>query len=121
MTPRTVTVRLVARRSRFARLGIVARLVIGGALIVAALVVGAVRSDARPVVEPITSARMPACSFDDGSGTGRRPCVWDARHMGNGLGDSFVAIPVYPFRGTDPVIRYVSHHRAHRLAFGGVR
>lgn len=37
------------------------------------------------------------------------PCVWDARHMGNGTGNSFVVRPLS--------VRYVSHHRAHVLAY----
>lgn len=99
------------------------------ATVTAAVLTVAPSADAMPPgpgmvpVAPVTAdpGTRPACRWDDGSGTGRRPCVWDARHLGNGLGDSFLAIPVYPFRGADPVIRYLSHRRAHRLLFGAVR
>lgn len=33
----------------------------------------------------------PECRYEDGSGQ-RRTCVWDARHMGNGKGRSFLSI-----------------------------
>lgn len=62
---------------------------------------------------------VPACRYDDGSlPAGAWRCVWDARHMGNGYGDSFVA---FRQESGDPRIWYVSHRRAHRLMVGGVR
>lgn len=67
----------------------------------------------------LTVRPVPACRYDDGSlPRGAWRCVWDARHMGNGFGDSFVA---YRSAGADPRIWYVSHRRAHRLMVGGVR
>lgn len=77
--------------------------------------------DGPRAVSAVAVATRPACRWDDGSGTGHAPCVWDGRHLGNGVGRSFLAIPVYPFRGHDPIIRYVSHRAAHRMLFGGVR
>lgn len=50
------------------------------------------------------------CKHEDGSGQAR--CVWDARHMGNGSGDSLII----RHGGTDDArYRYVTHKRAHRL------
>lgn len=50
------------------------------------------------------------CRTEDGSG--QRVCVWDARHAGNGVGDSFIA-----FRGGTDRARYVyvRHAVAHAL------
>jgi hypothetical protein len=45
------------------------------------------------------------CRQEDGPG----PCAWDARHMGNGRGDSFI------IRTRNGPIRYVSHRLAHVL------
>jgi hypothetical protein len=42
---------------------------------------------------------------------GDNDCVWDAVHMGNGIGHSYIATK------SGRVI-YISHARAHRLAFG---
>jgi len=46
------------------------------------------------------------CEYEDSRG-----CVWDAKHMGNGKGDSFRA-----FKGGE--VRYITHARAHRILFG---
>lgn len=51
-----------------------------------------------------TADRTPPCQYEDGPGR----CVWDARHMGNGEGDSFVM-------HKDGSVNYVTHRRAHRL------
>lgn len=56
------------------------------------------------VPEPATFPHR-ACPDDDGDSINR--CVWDARHMGNGLGDSFY---VHNHR-----VHYVTHWRAHHL------
>ena len=45
------------------------------------------------------------CAYEDGPG----PCVWDARHRGNGVGKSFVV-------RRDGRVVYVTHRRAHRLS-----
>jgi hypothetical protein len=55
---------------------------------------------------------LPACKYDDGSGSRSVACVWDARHMGNGEGKSFVAIKINKER----LIVRVSHKVAHALA-----
>lgn len=48
----------------------------------------------------------------------RAPCVWDAKHMGDGKGRSFII-------GWSGVLagdyRYISHKRAHRLAQQWIR
>jgi len=60
-------------------------------------------------VEPANNVQ--ACKWEDGSG--QRHCVWDARHMGNGGGRSFIALD----GGTDRAVYvYISHKRAHRLS-----
>ncbi len=51
-----------------------------------------------------------ACKFEDGSG-GRRPCVWDARHRGNGQGRSVII----DRRGR---AHNISHATAHRSLHG---
>ena len=56
--------------------------------------------------------RMAACAAEDGGPV--LPCVWDARHRGNGAGRSFVV-------RRDESVRYVTHRRAHKLTHGGVR
>lgn len=54
--------------------------------------------------------RTPPCEYEDGSGQAR--CVWDAKHMGNGKGNSILI----KHGGTDKgKIIKISHGRAHRL------
>jgi hypothetical protein len=101
--------------------GALAAVVAAVVLSVAPMAGAEAHDDDGHAVTMAAASLMAPCKWDDGSGSGRRPCVWDARHMGNGIGRSFVAIPVFPFRGTDPVVRYVSHRKAHRYAFGSVR
>lgn len=57
---------------------------------------------------PATAHAVPhkPCKHEDSTG-----CVWDARHMGNGAGKSFIA-------RRDGTITYVTHRRAHRLIHG---
>lgn len=43
------------------------------------------------------------CRYEDS-----RHCVWDAKHMGNGGGKSFIAT-------RDGKVIYISHRLAHRL------
>lgn len=46
------------------------------------------------------------CKYEDSTN-----CVWDAKHMGNGGGRSFVATgPRF-----NPTITFVSHRLAHRM------
>lgn len=53
---------------------------------------------------------VPACEFEDGSGQAK--CIWDARHMGNGEGNSLIIRN----GGTDEAqYKVISHRRAHRL------
>lgn len=54
--------------------------------------------------------RVPCATEDSHPDQG---CVWDARHMGNGLGRSFV------IQRSGRLV-FVSHARAHALLFGGV-
>lgn len=48
---------------------------------------------------------MRPCATDEAEGVF---CVWDARHMGNGVGRSFKI-------GREGKFKYISHRRAHRL------
>lgn len=75
---------------------------------IAAAVV-AVATLAAPANATDGGTRVP-CASEDAAG----PCVWDARHMGNGEGRSFVV------RASGRVV-YVSHARAHALMFGGTQ
>lgn len=52
--------------------------------------------------------QVDACANDEWVGT---PCVWDARHQGNGKGDS-----LRYFKGGK--VKVITHHRAHRLQEG---
>ncbi len=61
--------------------------------------------------EPHPGARP--CNHEDGSGD-PLPCVWDARHMGNGAGRSYV---LYRNEPGDVRINYVTHRWAHRLVW----
>lgn len=60
----------------------------------------------------LTPAAKPLgpCVQEDSPG----PCVWDARHMGNGIGKSFLALPPSKGHNGGRVI-YLSHTEAHRL------
>ena len=54
--------------------------------------------------------RFLPCKYEDGSGQAR--CVWDAKHSGNGRGQSLKII-----NGGEDDARYIeiTHRRAHRL------
>jgi hypothetical protein len=54
---------------------------------------------------PVTVDHTPPCRFDEAAGP---RCVWDARHMGNGGGRSFI-------NSGDETVKYIRHARAHRL------
>ena len=56
--------------------------------------------------EGAEGAEYAPCAYEDSNN-----CVWDARHMGNGTGRSYVAKP-------DGRVIYVSHARAHYLLTG---
>lgn len=58
------------------------------------------------VVTPAHGVRsLRPCAYEDGPG----PCVWDAKHRGNGLGHSFIL-------RRDGRIHYINHRRAHRIS-----
>lgn len=63
----------------------------------------------------VRTRHVDACATDEGpDGQGSRPCVWDARHMGNGLGRSFIV-------RRDGRLQYLGHSRAHALVWGESR
>lgn len=71
------------------------------------LIVGltlAVKAEAAPRTE-----YMP-CSTDEGPDADRN-CVWDARHIGNGMGNSY-------FVGEGGKVTPLPHHIAHFLIYG---
>lgn len=73
--------------------------------VAAGLAAVAVSFTAAPAVSADGGTRVP-CAYEDSVS-----CVWDARHMGNGVGRSYVAKP-------DGRVIYVSHARAHFLLTG---
>lgn len=75
-----------------------------GTVVVALVPIVAVNVAARELAHGAPPA-MAACQYEDSPG----PCVWDARHMGNGSGKSFI-------RKASGRVEYVGHRRAHRLA-----
>lgn len=58
-----------------------------------------------------TNATAP-CASDEWQTLPGQACVWDARHMGDGLGRSFKV-------RADGNVYYITHKRAHRLLYGG--
>lgn len=52
---------------------------------------------------PAQAANRQGCEYEDSNS-----CVWDARHMGNGSGESFKV-------NEWGKVTYISHRRAHRL------
>jgi hypothetical protein len=58
------------------------------------------------------SPEWTVCRYEDGPVTWRKPCVWDARHRGNGDGQSFV---IRRHRDGGDTVEYVTHRRAHYL------
>lgn len=84
-------------------------------------VVLAVSVTTAPTSHGATAASSPTvrgpklpCPSDEGSDGQGFPCVWDAEHMGNGHGRSFIVTPA----GT---LTYVSHRRAHALIVADAR
>lgn len=85
---------------------------VGTVLAVAAPVMVAAAHTERPAPHARTIA---ACPTDEGAdGQGIRPCAYDARHQGNGLGQSFLVT-------RDGHTVPITHARAHQLVFGGIR
>lgn len=68
------------------------------AVIVAALFTGVDHASAHE-----SSREWVPCEYEDSV-----DCVWDARHMGNGFGQSFKV-------GPKGHVTYISHRRAHHL------
>ena len=81
---------------------------------IAALFAAAVVAMSLPVAAyaAISAAPKPLqpCASEDSSG----PCVWDAAHMGNGEGQSFIRLPQTANHPDGRVI-YLSHREAHDL------
>lgn len=90
------------------------------ALILGALATPSNATQGRPSAQPADLSapswtdrgydETPPCEYEDGSGQPR--CVWDARHMGNGRGTSWLII-----QGGKDNAAYIkiTHRRAHRL------
>lgn len=79
------------------------------ATIAAALVIAAVPTAAYAAIQAAPRPLKP-CATEGAQG----PCVWDATHMGNGEGTSFIVLPPtanYP----DGRVVYLSHREAHDL------
>lgn len=72
------------------------------ALAAVAIATPAVAATIHPIDDP--NYRYAPCAQEDGPG----PCIWDARHTGNGIGHSF-----YMNRNGD--VRFIPHHIAHYL------
>lgn len=69
--------------------------------------------DPEPTSAPTSTRSWKPCRSEDGSG--QRRCIWDARHLGNGRGQSLMIF----YGGTDHAIyNPIRHKRAHRLLFG---
>lgn len=81
------------------------------ALATVALVLVSAPADAA--VDVRVAPKFSACVYEDGSG-GPTPCVWDAKHQGNGVGRSYIVWSGDTVRHAAD-IEYVSHRRAHRL------
>lgn len=78
--------------------------------LLAALALAAICATAPPADAMTMKDRTPPCKYEDGSGQAR--CVWDARHMGNGAGNSLVIING---GDDDAIYRQITHKRAHWL------
>jgi hypothetical protein len=74
-------------------------------LAVAALAAATLSLGATSPADAALRKHYKPCPTEDSRG----PCVWDARHRGDGVGRSFVVT-------ARQRIIYVSHARAHRLA-----
>ena len=67
----------------------------------------AVPSDATPMPTPKSGLYIP-CEYEDSNN-----CVWDAKHMGNGEGRSFIAT-------SKGKVIFLPHRAAHALTEPGV-
>lgn len=91
-------------------------MVLGTAMILAGIVMSASAASAMPMDETSTQRHIwKPCKYEDGSSRqkpSKRACVWDALHMGNGVGDSLKIL-----RGGEDnaVYKVISHERAHYL------
>ena len=73
-----------------------------------AVVAAAVLTVAPVAASSPNRGGYPPCQHEDSTG-----CVWDARHMGNGSGRSFLAT-------RDGRVIYLPHRAAHALTLPGV-
>lgn len=89
-------------------IGELAAVAVAATLAAGIAVAGAPEADA--------ATREPAiymCPSDEGEAPAAvLPCVWDAKHRGNGIGRSFII-------RRDGVVFHVTHQRAHRLMVEG--
>lgn len=67
------------------------------------------------LISLLLAAGAPACEYEDGSS--QKVCVWDARHMGNGVGTSAIIFNGGTNHATDIP---VSHRTAHRIIRAGL-
>jgi hypothetical protein len=72
--------------------------------------VAALTLSAAPASADLASSGLAPCVVEDQS----TPCVWDARHRGNGHGRSFRV-------NRQGEVKFISHAQAHELMMGGRR
>ena len=80
------------------------------ATVLAAITVAAIPATTHAVSISASPKPLKPCVTEDAPA----PCVWDAVHMGNGTGTSFIVLPPtanYP----DGRVVYISHREAHDL------
>jgi hypothetical protein len=88
--------------------------VIGAILVLVSGTIGIQRASAEPGSMP--HPRFVGCDDHRPGEQADLPCVFDARHMGDGTGRSFVVYRLKP--GNDhPVGRYITHRKAHALLY----
>jgi hypothetical protein len=76
--------------------------------IATAAIVAALTLSAAPASADLASSGLAPCVVEDQS----TPCVWDARHRGNGHGRSFRV-------NRQGEVKFISHAQAHELMMGG--
>jgi hypothetical protein len=117
MRTRTVRVRLTTTPVTRGWVGPTIRAFLTGCTLVVAVVAArdTGMAPAGAVVVPVVATdggtRVPCLTDEPHPGPDPRGCVWDARHMGNGVGRSFVVRP-------SGRLVYVTHERAHYLLTG---
>lgn len=79
---------------------------------IAGAVLATIAGPAATAAAPTAHARpLEPCPTDEATG---HACVWDAQHMGNGTGHSFLVPPGTPQHPDGRIIR-LTHREAHRL------